>query len=87
YEELRNISNIQGIKQYPSYYQIRLAKKDCYRSKETITVSETYTSIKLQALLDITFSRLVEAHNINTHQNLKLISKWGFDGTTCQSLY
>lgn len=90
YEELRHMSNVQGITQYPSYYQVKLAKKDCYPSKETITVTDTHASIKLQALLDLTVCRLIEAYNIDTcfeKRNLKLISKWGFDGASCQSFY
>lgn len=90
YEDLRDISNLQSIKQYPPYYQIRLAKKDCYPPKEAITISDVHASIKLQALLDLTVCRLFEACNIDKRfekQNLKLISKWGFDGASCQSLY
>lgn len=66
YEELRNMSNMQGIRQNPSYYQIRLAKKACYPPKETITISDTQASIKLQALFDLTICRLIEACNIDT---------------------
>lgn len=90
YEVLRKMSIEQGINPYPSYYQIQLAKKDCYPSKEAITISDTYASIRSQALLDLTTYRLFQTCNIETHseiQNLKLISKWGFDGASCQSLY
>lgn len=90
YEELRKMSIEQGINPYPSYYQIQLAKKDCYPPKEAIAISDTYASIKLQSLLDLTTYRLLETCNIETYseiRNLKLISKWGFDGASCQSLY
>ncbi|EFN85638.1 hypothetical protein EAI_17607, partial [Harpegnathos saltator] len=90
YKELRNMSNVQGIKQYLSYYNIRLAKIACYPPRETVTISDTHASIKLQALLDLTVCRILETYNIDTNfekRNLKLISKWGFDGASCQNLH
>jgi len=77
------------MNRYPSYHKVLLAKKDCYTSKENITVTEIYTQIKLQALLDLTTQRLLKACNIERHelQNLILICKSGFDGANGQSLY
>ncbi|KAJ4431291.1 hypothetical protein ANN_19888 [Periplaneta americana] len=60
--------------------------------KEYITLSETAAEVNLQALLDHTASRLLEAqkdvfHNaVQNSLKLILICKWGFDGST-QSEY
>lgn len=74
-----------GVHLYPSYYQIQLAKKDCYPSKEMMIFTDTHAEIELQALLDLTIQRLLKALKINTNEefkNFKLISKWGFDGAS-----
>lgn len=52
YKELRKMSIQQVVNPYPSYYKVQLAKESCYPPKEAITISETHSSIKLQALLD-----------------------------------
>lgn len=90
YIQLRMTSMEHGVNLYPSYYQIQLAKKDCYPSKEMMTFTETHAEIELQALLDLTIQRLWKALEIDTNeklQDLKLISKWGFDGASGQSFY
>lgn len=90
YIQLRVSSMEHGVHLYPSYYQIQLAKRDCYPPKEMMTFTETYVEIELQALLDLTIQRLWKVLKIETNdklQNLKLISKWGFDGTSGQSFY
>ncbi|EFN76996.1 hypothetical protein EAI_12678, partial [Harpegnathos saltator] len=87
---LRIMSLNQGVKLYPSYYQIQQAKKDCYPSKEMIKCTDTYAEIELQALLDLTTQRLFKAIKIDTNtdsQEFKFISKWGFDGASGQSFY
>lgn len=90
YIQLRITSIKHGVDLYPSYYQIQLAKKDCYPSKEMMTFTDTYAEIELQALLDLTIQRLFKAlkiDNIEKFQDMKLISKWGFDGASGQSFY
>lgn len=47
-----------GVDLYPSYYQIQLAKRDCYPPKEIMTFTETSAEIELQALLDLTMDLL-----------------------------
>lgn len=89
YLNLRDSASEQGCDIYPSYYKIKQIKTECYPSKEDTTVSEDGAVIKLQALLDLTVTRLISAHNIivETGTKLKLISKWGFDGASGQSNY
>lgn len=50
---------------------------------------ETLASIELQAILDITATRLLSRYEdkLSSHTNLKLICKWGFDGASNQSTY
>jgi hypothetical protein len=81
YVQLRMTSMEHGVDLYPSYYQIQLAKKDCYPSKEIMMF--THAEIEPQALLDLTIQRLLKALKIDTNeefQDLRLIFKWGFEG-------
>lgn len=90
YIQLRMTSIEHGVNLYPSYYQIQLAKRDCYPLKEMMIFTETHAEIELQALLDLTVQRLWKTLKIDTNEkllNLKLISKWGFDGASGQSFY
>lgn len=90
YVQLRMTSMEHGVDLYSSYYQIQLAKKDCYPSKEMMTFTDTHAEIELQALLDLTIQRLLKTLKIDTNeefQDLRLISKWGFDGASGQSFY
>lgn len=74
----------------PSYNKILAAKKKCYPLEETIT--ESSAEVELQSLLDHTTNRILESQkdvlesteNLN---NLTLIGKWGFDGSTGHSEY
>lgn len=50
-----------GVDLYLSYYQIQLAKRDCYPTKEMIMFTETHAEIELQVLLDLTIQRLLES--------------------------
>lgn len=89
YIHLRETCIESGTNQYVSYYSIQQAKLECYPPKEKVTINETVASIDIQALLDITSSRLLKVceENIDNHTNLKLICKWGFDGASGQSTY
>lgn len=86
---LRNLSIKEGLNIYPSYYQIQKAKLDCYPNKASITVEETGAKVALQALLDHTVSRILLNTNVITSERRKLIliTKWGCDGSSGQSIY
>lgn len=84
-------------KRFPSYKVVQEAKKNsCYPKRESITVSATTNAeVYLQAFLDHTASRLVASlsevisaqKSTNDLNNLTLIYKWGFDGSSGLSLY
>lgn len=73
----------------PSYNRVLDAKQECYPSKDMILLCDEGAEVKLQALLDKTVSRLVTGYDLDFEagSNLKLISKWGFDGASSQSNY
>lgn len=54
-----------------------------------MTITETIASINLKAILDLTSERILTIceQNLDSHMNLKLICKWGFDGASNQSTY
>lgn len=89
YLHLRETCIESGTNQFVSYYNVQQAKSECYPSKNAITVTETTASIELQVVLDLTSVRLlkVSKQNLDSHTNLKLICKWGFDGASAQSTY
>lgn len=61
YVALRNFSLVEdGHSQYPPYYQIQLAKSECYPAKSAISISETKVDVILQDLLDLTVTRLLK---------------------------
>lgn len=72
-----------------SYYKIQQAKLACYPPKNNMIITETISSIDLQAILDLTSERLLTVceQNLDRRMNLKLICKWGFDGASNQSTY
>lgn len=47
----------------PSYYSLRKSKQACYPLEEHIVVTETRAEINIQALLDKTVQRLIEAQS------------------------
>lgn len=61
YRRLKACSVEYGNELYPSYYQIGLAKSDCYPLKSAIEISETRAEIELQALLDHTTKRILKS--------------------------
>lgn len=86
------ICNILQI--YPSYSVLMKAREKCIPSEEFISVTESTSEVKLQALLDHTAKRLVVLQDealltIPETEliDLELISKWGFDGSSGQSNY
>ncbi|KAG4079505.1 hypothetical protein HA402_005202 [Bradysia odoriphaga] len=76
---------------YPIYNKLLEAKKCCYPDGN-IEITDRSVQIPLQNLLDHTVKRLVEAcdksifENVDRH-GLEMITKWGMDGASGQSLY
>lgn len=82
-----NIIRSYNPDMYPSYPQIREAKKECYPDKESIKVTETLAEIKLQSLMDHTATRLLKdlqkmlvTLEEEERRSLVLLCKWGCDG-------
>lgn len=80
YITLRKSVNEKERNIFPSYYQVQHAKQECFRPKEYITITETSSKIKLQALLDITKTLMMLLNIDDDNKKLTLISKWRFDG-------
>lgn len=77
---------------YPPYYKVFEAKKECYPSSDSTTISEMGANIALQSLLNHTVERLVKSCDQNiieevAEQELEATYKWGLDGASGQSLY
>lgn len=75
---------------FPSYYQIQNAKKDCYPPKEKIFITDSYAKIDMQALLDKTTERIFKTITPTVSNDGKtyiLLSKWGCDGAADQAEY
>ncbi|XP_039233158.1 uncharacterized protein LOC120322169 [Drosophila yakuba] len=77
---------------FPCYKRILNSKKKRY--PENISVDESHAEVELQSLLDNTASSIlelqanvVETVNDDSIENLVLIGKWGFDGSTGHSEY
>lgn len=70
-----------GHHMFPFYYCLWKSKKTCYPPQEHIVVTEIHAQVKLQALLDETIERLVEAqrevmNSVLPNSSFNLISKW-----------
>lgn len=92
YKQTRKWSLKAGHQVFPSYHSLYKSKKLCYPSDEHISVTETRAEIKLQAILDKTAERLIEAQseilkNVSSNSSFTLISKWGCDGSSGHSTY
>lgn len=90
--EQYNVIRRSAPEKFPSYKIVQEAKKECY--PKNITVTEICASVTLQALLDHTSERLIqvlepviESLENEELQQLCLISKWGFDGSSGHSSY
>lgn len=90
--EQYNIIRKSAPEKFPSYKIIQAAKKMCYPNN--IAVSETAAYVELQALLNHTAERLcltldpvIESLKHEALNELSLISKWGFDGSSGHSSY
>lgn len=88
YSTLRASAKEVGIEIYPAYHVVLEAKKQCYPTKEAITVTECGVKVKVQAILDKTVTRLAKVIEISDKiKDLTLVCKWGFDGASGQSTY
>lgn len=89
YQTLRTTLNEKGISKLPSYYKILKAKKSCYpQNPEDINVTETGAKIKLQAILDLTVEKILKITGVDfDFRTLRLICKWGCDGSSSHSNY
>ncbi|CAB3239315.1 unnamed protein product [Arctia plantaginis] len=95
YKILRKGAKAVNSNLYPAYYLVQEAKTKCYPPEDSIEVTDTYAEIKLQALLNLTSQRICEVQQdvIEQHctsecsKKLRLISKWGCDGSSAQSRY
>lgn len=91
YKQTRKWSIKTGHNIFPSYNCLKTSKNACYPSEEKILITETRAEIKLQAILDKTAQRLVQAQEevIKTIPDscFTLISKWGCDGSSGHSNY
>lgn len=89
YLTLRETAKERGVDLYPTYYSVLKAKKACYPPESDIEVTERGVKVKLQAILDITVTRLAKTLNLDHLQDkeLILICKWDFDGASNQSNY
>lgn len=65
------------------------AKLECYPPNDKMIITETIASIEVQAILDLTSTRLLKVceQNLDNNKVLKLICKRGFDGASSQSTY
>lgn len=86
YNILRSTAKLNNCNIYPPYEKITLAKKRCY--PESMTITEICAEVRLQALLEHTCIRIIQTQSdVINHfsdeqlKNLKLICKWGCDGS------
>ncbi|XP_043478801.1 uncharacterized protein LOC122509098 [Leptopilina heterotoma] len=92
YLDIRSSLRRKNFNAYPSYRKIVEAKARCY--PQDITVSEISAEVKLQSLLNHTCDRIlmvqtdvINSLDVEVVKNLRLICKWGCDGSSGQSEY
>lgn len=86
YSTLRKVANLHGHDLYPSYHKVLEAKKNAYPTD--IFISENVCEVPLQNLLNNTCESILKMVVIpETNKTLKLICKWGFDGSSGFSVY
>lgn len=91
---LRSFINSKVNNIFPSYQKVLKSKKKCYPSEDSIKITESSAEVELQKLLDHTASRIlasqkevIDSTSNNQDQNLILLGKWGFDGSSGHSEY
>lgn len=87
YTRLKQSADSCGHDLYPPYYKVLEAKRDFY--PDGITITESNCEVPLQSLLDKTCESLVKCiySASDDSQSLKLICKWGFDGSSGYSKF
>jgi len=60
---MRSGAKEQNANIYPSYDVLKSAKKKCYPNDSFITITDLSAEVTLQALVDHTIQRLLEAQN------------------------
>lgn len=87
-----NIIRTYAKSVFPSYKEVQKEKKNCYPSE--IKITETCAEVPMQNLLDHTSEKILinqinvlEFFQSDTENELKLVSKWGFDGSSGHSQY
>lgn len=91
YDLMHSQAKSRNSNLYPPYYKLLEAKKCCYPDGN-IEITDVRVRIPLQNLLDHTVKRLVQTCDASIFENvdkhgLEMISKWGMDGASGQSLY
>lgn len=89
YLTVKNIFSEKGISKLPSYHKILNAKKSCYPADpDNVIVTETGAKVKLQALLDLTVEKILKITGVVFDSTvLKLVCKWGCDGSSSHSTF
>lgn len=88
YNILRSVINALHKDCFPSYRQILQTKNNYLPSN--IAVSDISAEVDLQSLLNKTVNSILNISDLkmfHSRSNLKLICKWGFDGSSGHSLY
>lgn len=85
YKSLRKLSNSISKDMYPSLYSIKLKRKQILPEIDATEVSAT---VSLKILLEKTLCSILEMCKIeNCDKKLKLVLKWGMDGSGGHSMY
>ena len=94
YQKIRNGARERKADIYPVNKEVARAKELCYPPRNTMTIAENVCKVELRALLDHTARRIcqysgevVSALPENARTELTLISKWGCDGSSGQTMY
>ncbi|EAT45104.1 AAEL003578-PA [Aedes aegypti] len=87
YQDIRVTTMKAGSNLYPSYNKIVTAKEKTYPND--ISIKPSCAEVPLQSLVDHTIQRLVEFLNMNIlpEDSIRVIFKWGCDGSSNHSRY
>lgn len=77
---------------YPSYKNLVKARKNCLPDEKAFLITEISAEVQLQQLLNHTAQRILALENKALHEGplleeLELLTKWGFDGSSDHSNY
>lgn len=85
YNILRSVVNSLHQDCFPSFHILNQFRNQYFPSN--ITVTELSAEVDLQEILERTTESILKVAHIEHTGNLKLICKWGFDGSSGHSLY